>query len=124
MQTRETYWSDATWVDRDTCARFNPQNERKYYSKLAKKDEEVGELRKPIRQHAPGVMVRITVTAAEGGTAPKPRSVEPKKRMTAEFYVSMQQTDVMPQVATVAPERERFLIRQDPHHELPQEHRG
>ena len=32
MKSSRIFWSDETQVDADTCARFNPQNERLYFS--------------------------------------------------------------------------------------------
>ena len=28
VRAKRAFWSDATWVDEDTCARRNPQNDR------------------------------------------------------------------------------------------------
>ena len=113
MRTKRVLWSDETWVDRDTCARFNPQNERKYYSKGTKKDAVLEDLRKPVRQRTPGIMVHISVTAAGGGAMLKPHFVDPKKKMTADYYTSMLKTDVFPQAAALFPEDEVFYFQQD-----------
>ena len=83
----------------------------------------IEELRQPIRQRAPRVMVHIAVAAANGGTVLNPHFVDPGEKMTAEYSVSMLKTDAMPQVATSAAEGELICFQQDlasPHHGLPQ----
>ena len=91
----------------ETCAIHRPVETRGYrdaYGKSTKKGGVIEELRKPIRQRARGVMVHITATSAEGGAALKPHFVNPEEEAAAEYSVSMLKTDLMPQVATSAPE--------------------
>ena len=64
--------SDETWVDRDTCRRLNPQNDRTYFPKGAKKDEVLGDSRAPLRQPTPGIMVRVLGSSAQHGVSLKP----------------------------------------------------
>ena len=33
MKVKKIFWSDETWVDKDSAHRFSAQNERKYFSK-------------------------------------------------------------------------------------------
>ena len=67
MRTKRIFWSDETWVDENTCARYNPQNDRKYYDKSVSKDSVIEELKKPAKQRTPGIMVHITVCSAMWG---------------------------------------------------------
>ena len=113
MRTYRIFWSDETWVDQDSRARYNPQNERLYFPKSDKKDEHIEELRKPLRQRTPGIMVHITATSASGGALLKPHFVERGKTMTSDYYCSMLQSDVLPQVAVHVPEGEKFFFQQD-----------
>ena len=47
MRTNQIFWSDETWVDQDSCARYNPQNDRMYFPKDQKKDDNLDKLIKP-----------------------------------------------------------------------------
>ena len=49
MMTKRAFWADETWVDEDTCAWYNPQNDREYYRRSASKGSVIEELREPIR---------------------------------------------------------------------------
>ena len=104
MRSKRIFWSDETWVDKDTCKRWNPQNDRRYYPKGTAKDAVLDDLRAPLRQRSAGVMVHITVSSARQGVVLKPHFVDPKKTMTAEYYVSMLTTDVFPQISTIVGE--------------------
>ena len=66
MRTKRVFWSDETWVDENTCARYNPQNDRKYYCKSVSKLSVLEELKKPLKVRTPGVMAHITVSSATG----------------------------------------------------------
>ena len=46
MRAKSIFWSDETWVDENTCARYNPQNDRKYGRKSIPKDSVSEELKK------------------------------------------------------------------------------
>ena len=67
MRTKRIFWSGETCVDRDTCRRFNPQNDRMYFPKGTKKDELLGGLRPPPRQPKPGIMARVAASSAQQG---------------------------------------------------------
>ena len=89
MRTKRVFCADETWVDENTCARYNPQNDRKYYHKSVSKDSVIEELRKPIKQRTPGIMVHITVSSAQGGLLLKPHFVPSGTTMTAAYYCAM-----------------------------------
>ena len=67
MRTKRIFWSGETCVDRDSGRRFNPQNNRMYFPKGAKKDEVLGDLRAPLRYRAPGTYARVTASSAQQG---------------------------------------------------------
>ena len=113
MRTRRIFWSDETWVDRDTCRRFNPQNDRVYFPKGVKKDDMLGDLRAPPRQRAPGIMGRISVSPAQHGVLLNPHHAGPEKTATAEYYNSMLKTDVFSQIAALLQEGEKFWFQPD-----------
>ena len=113
MRTNQIFWSDETWVDQDSCARYNPQNDRMYFPKDQKKDDNLDKLIKPIRQRAPGIMVHITVTSAGGGQVLKPFFVDPGETMTAKYYIRMLKTDTLRQIATIVPPGGKFYFQQD-----------
>ena len=66
MRTKRIFWSGETCVDRDTCRRFTPQNDRMYFPKGAKTDDVLGDL------CAPGIMVHISAPSAQHGVLLKP----------------------------------------------------
>ena len=84
MRTKRIFCSDETWVDRDTCRRFNPQNDRAYFPKGVKKDDMLGDLRAPPRQRALGIMGRISASPAQHGVLLEPHFGDPEKNATAE----------------------------------------
>ena len=47
VRAREIFFPDETWAGQESCARFNPQNERINFDKAAKKDDVVEKLYKP-----------------------------------------------------------------------------
>ena len=68
------FWPGGTWVGENTCALYNPQNDRKYYRKSTQEDSVSGELKKPIKRRTPVIMAHIAVCIANGGVLSKPHS--------------------------------------------------
>ena len=84
MRTKRIFWSEETWLDRDTCRRLNPQNDRMYSPKGTKEDDVLGDLRAPLRLRTPGNMARISATSAQRAVLLKPRFAGPEKNVPAE----------------------------------------
>ena len=101
MRTKRAFWSDDTWVDENTCARKNPQRDRKYYHTSVTKDSVTEEPREPITLRTPGIMVHITVSAAQGGILFGPSFVLPG--------ATFQRGDTFDLRNTQAMERKRLL---------------
>ena len=113
MKSSRIFWPDETQVDADTCARFNSQNERLYFSGGKKKDSVLDKLTKPRRQRAPGILIHLTADAAGGGIMLKPHFAKPNTTVTAATYVGLLRTDVFPQIAAVMPEGKQWYFQQD-----------
>ena len=113
MRAKSIFWPGETWVGENTCARYNPQNDRMYYRKSTQKDSVSEELKKPLKQRTPGVMVHITVCSANGGVLLKPHFLPKNQTMTADYYCNMLESDVFPQIEGMLPEGERFWWHRD-----------
>ena len=113
LRARSIFWSGETWVDENPCARFSPQNDRMYYHKSTQKDSVSEELKKPLKQRTPGVMVHITVCSANGGLLLKPHPLPENQTMAADYYCNMLESDVFPQIEGVLPEGERLWRQHD-----------
>ena len=72
VRTKSIFWSDETWVEENTCARYNPKNDRKCYRKSTQKDSVSEGLKKTIKQGTPGITDHITVCSANDGVLLKP----------------------------------------------------
>ena len=114
MRAKGIFWSDETWVDENTCARYNPQNDRMNYHKSTQKDSVSEELKKPLKQRTPGVMVHITVCSANGGVLLKPHFLPKNQTMTADYYCNMLESDSPPQIEGGVARGRAFLAASRP----------
>ena len=98
MRAKGIFWSGATWVDENTCARYNPQHDRKYYHKSAQKNSVSEELKKPIKQRT------IAACSANGGVLLKQHFPQKNQTMAAEYYCNILESDVFPRIEGMLPE--------------------
>ena len=84
-----------TWVDQDVDGALNAQNDRAYYPQWVKKDEVAGELMKPRKQRAPGIMAHLTVSPHGGGTVLKPYFAPHGTTIAAQYYRGMLEGDIL-----------------------------
>ena len=108
VRAKQIYFSDETWADQDSRARFNPQNERMYFPRSVKKSDVMDDLYKPLKQRTPGIMVHITVSAAGGGTMLKPHFVPHKQPINGTYYANMLESDTFRQIDALVPEGETW----------------
>ena len=108
VRTKIIFWSDETCVDENTCARYNPKNDRKYYHKSTQKDSVSEVLKKPIKQRTPGIMAHIPLCSANGGVLLKHHFTQMKETMAAEYYCNVLESDVLPKIEGMLPEGAHF----------------
>ena len=92
LKTAEMFSAGKTWVDRDSCARYTPEGERRYCYKSVWEDNVLKELYRPRKRSAPRFLVHIS-SAFRRGKVLKPHVALQKVTMAREYYANMLASD-------------------------------